>query len=59
MRGVWTRRSSVAIRPAATIVVARDADRGIEVLMVRRPRAMEFAGGAHVFPGGAVDPRGQ
>ena len=46
----------VAIRPAATIVVAREADRGIEVLMVRRPQAMAFAGGAHVFPGGAVDP---
>ncbi len=47
---------SVPVRPAATIVVAREADRGIEVLMVRRTRAMEFAGGAHVFPGGAVDP---
>jgi glyoxylase-like metal-dependent hydrolase (beta-lactamase superfamily II)/8-oxo-dGTP pyrophosphatase MutT (NUDIX family) len=46
----------VAIRPAATIVVAREADRGLEVLMVRRPQAMVFAGGAHVFPGGAVDP---
>src|SRR5262245_27201340 len=46
----------VPIRPAATIVVARDADRGFEVLMVRRPQAMAFAGGAHVFPGGAVDP---
>jgi glyoxylase-like metal-dependent hydrolase (beta-lactamase superfamily II)/8-oxo-dGTP pyrophosphatase MutT (NUDIX family) len=45
----------VAIRPAATIVVVRDADRGIEVLMVRRPREMAFAAGAHVFPGGAVD----
>ncbi|HTO47264.1 MAG TPA: MBL fold metallo-hydrolase [Burkholderiales bacterium] len=47
---------SVPVRPAATIVVAREADRGLEVLMVRRTRAMEFAGGAHVFPGGAVDP---
>jgi glyoxylase-like metal-dependent hydrolase (beta-lactamase superfamily II)/8-oxo-dGTP pyrophosphatase MutT (NUDIX family) len=46
----------VPIRPAATIVVARDADRGIEILLVRRPREMAFAGGAHVFPGGAVDP---
>ena len=46
----------VPIRPAATIVVVREADRGIEVLMVRRPQAMAFAGGAHVFPGGAVDP---
>jgi glyoxylase-like metal-dependent hydrolase (beta-lactamase superfamily II)/8-oxo-dGTP pyrophosphatase MutT (NUDIX family) len=45
----------VAIRPAATIVVARDGEGGIEILMVRRPREMAFAGGAHVFPGGAVD----
>jgi len=45
----------VPIRPAATIVVARDAGRGIEILLVRRPRAMAFAAGAHVFPGGAVD----
>ena len=43
-------------RPAATIVVLREADRGVEVLLVRRTRAVEFAGGAHVFPGGAVDP---
>jgi glyoxylase-like metal-dependent hydrolase (beta-lactamase superfamily II)/8-oxo-dGTP pyrophosphatase MutT (NUDIX family) len=46
----------VAIRPAATIVVARDGEAGVEILMVRRTRAVEFAGGAHVFPGGAVDP---
>ncbi|MGE5792505.1 MAG: MBL fold metallo-hydrolase [Bacteroidota bacterium] len=45
----------VAIRPAATIVVARDGEGGVEILMVRRPREMAFAGGAHVFPGGAVD----
>jgi glyoxylase-like metal-dependent hydrolase (beta-lactamase superfamily II)/8-oxo-dGTP pyrophosphatase MutT (NUDIX family) len=46
----------VPIRPAATIVVARDGERGVEILLVRRPREMAFAGGAHVFPGGAVDP---
>ena len=46
----------VPIRPAATIVVARDGERGIEILLVRRPREMAFAAGAHVFPGGAVDP---
>ncbi len=48
---------SVAVvpRPAATLVVVRDADPGIEVLLMRRQREMAFAGGAHVFPGGAVD----
>jgi glyoxylase-like metal-dependent hydrolase (beta-lactamase superfamily II)/8-oxo-dGTP pyrophosphatase MutT (NUDIX family) len=46
---------AVPIRPAATIVVARDGEHGVEILLVRRPREMAFAGGAHVFPGGAVD----
>lgn len=43
-------------RPAATLVLAREAADGIEVFMMRRAQATEFAGGAHVFPGGAVDP---
>jgi glyoxylase-like metal-dependent hydrolase (beta-lactamase superfamily II)/8-oxo-dGTP pyrophosphatase MutT (NUDIX family) len=43
-------------RPAATVVVARDGERGMEVLMMHRTKVMDFAGGAHVFPGGAVDP---
>lgn len=44
-----------ALRPAATLVVVRDGERGLEVLLVRRTKALEFGGGAHVFPGGAVD----
>ncbi len=43
-------------RPASTIVVVRDGEPGIEVLLMLRPRTMAFAGGAHVFPGGAVEP---
>lgn len=44
--------------PAATVVVfRRGADEGPpEVLMITRSRAMTFAGGAAVFPGGRVDP---
>lgn len=43
--------------PAATLVVFRDRDTGPpELLMVERSRAMVFAGGALVFPGGRVDP---
>lgn len=43
--------------PAATLVVFRDQDDGPpELLMVERARAMAFAGGAMVFPGGRVDP---
>jgi 8-oxo-dGTP pyrophosphatase MutT (NUDIX family) len=33
----------------------RDGDAGLELLMVRRNRALAFAGGFWVFPGGAVD----
>lgn len=44
--------------PAATVVVFRHAPAGgpPEILMVTRSRAMTFAGGAAVFPGGRVDP---
>ena len=45
-----------AIRPAATVMLVRDADGGgIEVLMVRRNLNSDFVGGAYVFPGGGVD----
>lgn len=46
------------IRPAATVIVLRPGaeDPGaLEVLMVRRNRAVAFMGGAYVFPGGRVD----
>lgn len=42
--------------PAATAVVVRDGDGGLEVLMVRRNAALAFAGGNWVFPGGRIDP---
>lgn len=42
-------------RPAATIVLMRDADRGLEVLLMRRNRNAGFVPGAYVFPGGRVD----
>jgi 8-oxo-dGTP pyrophosphatase MutT (NUDIX family) len=42
--------------PAATVIVLRDRDGAPpEVLMVERSRAMRFAGGALVFPGGRID----
>jgi 8-oxo-dGTP pyrophosphatase MutT (NUDIX family) len=43
------------IRPAATVIVLRDAANGPEVFMVRRHHAIAFMAGAHVFPGGRVD----
>ena len=43
--------------PAATVVVMRDRSSGRpQILMVERSKAMVFAGGAMVFPGGRVDP---
>ena len=42
-------------RPAATILLLRDGVDGIEVFMVVRHQAIDFAGGALVFPGGRVE----
>ncbi len=43
-------------RDAATIVLLRDADAGLEAYLLRRVASMAFAAGMHVFPGGRVDP---
>ena len=43
-------------RPAATCMVLRDGDDGVEVLLLRRNPRSVFVPGAHVFPGGAVEP---
>lgn len=42
------------MRNAATLLLVRDAESGLEVFMVERPGAADF-GGMHVFPGGKVD----
>ncbi len=41
--------------PAATVILLRDTDAGIETLMLRRNSKLAF-GGMWVFPGGRVDP---
>tara|TARA_R110000787_G_scaffold8958_1_gene31096 strand:- start:426 stop:1232 length:807 start_codon:yes stop_codon:yes gene_type:complete len=44
------------LRSAATLIVARDTSDGApDFLMIERSQTMAFAGGAMVFPGGAVD----
>lgn len=48
--------ASVIVRPAATVMMVRDSDEGLEVFMLRRNPASDFVAGAMVFPGGAVDP---
>jgi len=40
---------------AATLVLVRDTDAGLEVFCVRRVLSSRFMGGAVVFPGGRVD----
>ena len=42
--------------PSATVVLLRDAAEDIEVFLLRRHGQSEVLGGAHVFPGGKVDP---
>ncbi|MEU4739523.1 NUDIX hydrolase [Actinosynnema sp. NPDC023658] len=44
-------------RSAATVVLVRDGDAGLEAFLLRRVAGMAFAGGMTVFPGGGVDPR--
>ena len=43
------------IRPAATLVLTRDTDEGLEVLLLQRTWDAVFLPGYYVFPGGAVD----
>jgi 8-oxo-dGTP pyrophosphatase MutT (NUDIX family) len=51
---------SLPAKPAATVMLLRDTDDGIEVFMLRRTTSAAFAGGMYVFPGGKVDePDGQ
>jgi 8-oxo-dGTP pyrophosphatase MutT (NUDIX family) len=42
------------VRPAATVVLLRDASEGLETLLLHRSREITF-GGAWAFPGGRVD----
>ena len=41
--------------PAATVILLRDSDRGVETLMLHRTSKVHF-GGMWVFPGGHIDP---
>ena len=43
------------VYPAATVVLVRDGEAGLEALLVQRNRAVKHMGGMWVFPGGRVD----
>lgn len=47
----------VTPKDAATVMLVRDTDAGLEVFLQRRVMGMAFAGGMTVFPGGGVDRR--
>ena len=49
------RKEPVAALPAATLLLLRDGERGVEVLMTRRSPNASFLPGAYVFPGGRID----
>ncbi len=48
-------REPVKIHDAATVLLLRDAGRGVELLYLRRNAALTFHGGAWVYPGGRID----
>ena len=49
------RADEVPVRPAATVMLVRDAHPGVEVFMMKRTLSASFASGQYVFPGGRVD----
>lgn len=45
----------IPAKPAATVMLVRDAAPGVEVFVLRRTSGAAFAAGMFVFPGGRVD----
>jgi recombination protein RecT len=52
---LYPQREPAPLRPAATVLLLRDGQGGLEVLMTRRSMTASFAPGAFVFPGGGID----
>ncbi len=50
-----SKREELPIKPAGTVALIRQGETEIEALMLRRNKALAFAAGAWVFPGGSVD----
>ena len=47
--------TTVPIKAAATVMMVRDGEPGLEVFMLRRTGKAAFGAGMYVFPGGRVD----
>lgn len=43
------------VHPAATVILVREGEEGLEVLLVQRSKAVAHMGGMWVFPGGRID----
>ncbi|MCD6673144.1 MAG: NUDIX hydrolase [Burkholderiaceae bacterium] len=54
-RTIFSEPVTTPVLPAATVVVLRDGEQGLEVLMLRRHVKSDVLGGAFVFPGGKLD----
>ncbi len=57
--GWLNRRAGVSpypLIPAATAILLRDGERGLETLLLRRSAELSFVAGMWVFPGGRTDP---
>jgi 8-oxo-dGTP pyrophosphatase MutT (NUDIX family) len=48
-------KSVQRIRPAATVILIREAAASYEIFMLKRTSKASFASGMYVFPGGSVD----
>ena len=44
------------VKPAATIMLTREKNGELEVLLLKRNKALKFAAGLWVFPGGKIEP---
>jgi 8-oxo-dGTP pyrophosphatase MutT (NUDIX family) len=54
---LWSRDSvPSAAAPAASVILLRDSERGLETYLLHRHARMPFAASMVVFPGGRVDP---
>ena len=49
--------TAIEPKPAATVVLVRESNDEIEVLMLLRDRNLAFNANSWVFPGGKIDPR--
>src|SRR6478736_4634352 len=52
---VHTEPSDSPVRAAASVVMLRDGEDGLEVFLLKRHGLSDVLGGAYVFPGGKVD----